>query len=94
MTVDNSQNLNAHYSSNHKVKRPKHSVASAPNALPRHRLYNDSDANSRMNAINQDIYLDSKREKSKKGKTFTKYFVGGIIAILAFLGLKKIFKKS
>ena len=57
--ISNTQNLNAHYSTNAKVQRPARPVAYAPNSLPKPHLINDTDANNRMKAINQDIYIDN-----------------------------------
>ena len=92
--IHSAQNLNAHYSNNAKVIKKSKTPALAPNSLPKHHLYNDIDANDRMNAINQDIYNLYKNEKKSNGKNFIKIFCGIIIAILTALGLKKVFKKS
>ena len=67
MTEVSIQNLNAHYSNNAKVTRPKRPVAFAPEELPKPHLFNDTDANNRLKLINQDIYQDSKKEENKFG---------------------------
>lgn len=90
--VSNNQNLNAHYSNNAKVKRPSRPVASPPESLSKPHLFNDRDANNRIKAINQDIYLDSKKEENRSGLNFIKVFGAGVLAILVFLGIKRFFK--
>ena len=68
--ISESQNLNAHYTTNSKIVRPAHVVVSGPENIPHVHLYNDADANNRLNAINQDIFEDSKKvpKKAKKKK--------------------------
>ena len=68
--ISESQNLNAHYTTNSKIVRPAHVVVSGPENIPHAHLYNDADANNRLNAINQDIFEDSKKvpKKAKKKK--------------------------
>lgn len=90
--INNTTNLNSHYTSNPKVERPIRYAVSAPQSLPTPHLFNDIDANNRMKAINQDIYQDSKTEKNKKATNFIKIFGSVVLAILAILGIKSIFK--
>lgn len=87
-------NIDAHYSTSEKVKKPSYTVASAPNTLPSRHLFNDKDANNRFKMLSQDIYNDSKKEEKRHATNFIKIFGAGIIGVLAFLGLKKVFKKS
>ena len=89
-----SQNLNAHYSNDAKVQRPQRPIATPPDTLPKMHLFNDKDANNRIKAIDNDIYLDTKKEEKKQGTNFVKFFVAGVIGLLALIGLKRIFKKS
>lgn len=91
-TVNDSQNLNAHYAATNKVKRPDKVVVQAPEKIPTNRLFSDVSANKKMEAICNDIYVDTKKEERKEGKNFTKYFVGIVLAIIALMGLKKLFK--
>ena len=94
--ISNNQKLEAHYSVNAKVERPSRPVAMAPTALPQYHLFNDTDANNRMKAINHDIYIDSKKEENRAGLKFLKFFGILVGAILLFKGLKNIgsiFKK-
>ena len=92
--ISNTQNLNAHYSTNAKVQRPARPVDYAPNSLPKPHLFNDTDANNRMKAINQDIYIDSKKEENRAGFNFIKIFGAFVLAILAIKLGQNIFKKS
>ena len=92
--VNNSQNLKAHYSTNTKVQKPPKKAVTAPNTLPVMHLYSDKDANQRIRALNQDIYHDSKIEEKRNVFNFAKVFGGIVLAILAVLGLKRLFKKS
>lgn len=87
-------NLNAHYTSNAKVERPNRPVALAPTSLPKQHLFNDRDANNRMKAINQDIYIESKKEKKRSITTFLKFFGAFLLTILAIKAGLKVFKKS
>lgn len=85
-------NINSHYSNNPKAERPQRAIASAPNNLPVMHLYNDKEANNRMKAINNDIYQGFKQEKQKNEISFSKIFIGAVLGVLAFLGIKKVFK--
>ncbi len=87
-------NIDAHYSTSAKVQKPSYTIVSAPNSLPKGHLFNDKDANNRFKILSQDIYNDSKREEKRHATNFIKIFGAGIIGVLAFLGLKKVLKKS
>ena len=71
--IPETQNLNAHYTTNAKIVRPTNVVVSGPENIPRAHVYNDIDANKRLNAINQDIYVDSQKVPKKQKK---KKFLG------------------
>lgn len=71
--IQEAQNLNAHYTTNAKVVRPKNVVVSGPENIPRAHVYNDIDANNRLNAINNDIFVDSQKIPKKQNK---KKFLG------------------
>ena len=90
--VSNTQNLNAHYSTSAKVARPERVVVSAPSAIPTNHLFNDSDANKRMETICNDIYVDTKKEKSSEGRNFAKIFGLGTAGIVGVLGICRFFK--
>lgn len=92
--ISNNQNLNSHYSSSTKTNRPSCIVVSGPTSLPKSYSFNDKEANNKLRAINQDIYLDSQKEENKSGIKFIKVFGGLIAAILAVKGIKSLFKKS
>ena len=92
MTDISTNNLNSHYSNQSKITQPSPIVASAPNILPTYHLFNDKDADDRFEVINGDIHTKTKAEKTKDGKNFFKYYLAFVAALLAFLGIKKIFK--
>lgn len=92
MTDIASNNLNSHYSNQAKVTQPAYVVASAPDKLPSYHIFNDEDANDKFEVINNDIHTQTKSEKTKDGKNFFKFYLAFVAALLAFLGIKKIFK--
>ena len=95
-TISNSQNLNAHYTSNVKVQRPANPIANAPNSLPVNKnFYCDKDATKRMQNINESIYKDYQTEKKQKASGAIKFVTITALSILSALGIKKaFFKKS
>lgn len=90
--ISNFQNLNAYYSTETKIPRPENVVVNAPNNLPTAHLFNDKDANKRLESINKDIYVSYKEEEKRETKNFIKFFAGFVIGILTLLGIKKLFK--
>jgi len=73
--ISESQNLNAHYTTNAKIVRPSNVVASGPENIPKVHLYNDADANNRLKAINKDIFVDSQKiPRQTKNKKFLGLF--------------------
>ena len=90
--ISNSQNLNSYYSSETKTQRPDRLIVSGPQNIPVSHLFNDRDANNRLKAINDDIYMSYKEEERKEKKNFIKTFGAIVAVILAFLGIKHIFK--
>lgn len=92
--INNQQNLEAHYSKIAKTNKRAKEAIMAPDNLPKHHLFNDADANKRMKRLNQDIYTSYQAEKKRNSINFIKVFGCIVLAILACLGLKKVFKKS
>ena len=86
-------NLDAHYTSNPKVERPKVDVISGPVDVSKGHLYNDIDARNKFRQIDADIYDGVKAEKKKSSNGFWKVFFGAILAILGFKGLQKLLRK-
>lgn len=84
--------IDSYYTTNAKAQRPLNPVAKAPETLPSFHLYSDRDANNKIRAINQDIYVERKKEDKKPLISFIKALGVGVIAVLAFLGIKKLFK--
>ena len=90
--ISNTQNLNAHYTDKTKVVRPEHFVVEAPNTIPSHKIYDDFSANKKMKTICNDIYVGTQKEKKSESKNFAKICGAGLIGILGFLGIRKLFK--
>ncbi len=85
---------NSYYTSNPKAEQPLREVIQAPVEIPVRHVFNDRDAQVKMNKLNQDIYIKGEKEKRKE-KVSMLAFIGGFTAIaLALVGLKGIFKKS
>ena len=92
--------LEAHYTNDIKVRRPKLTEASAPNSLPSRVLFSDREATKKMQSINTDIYEGTKKEKQKNEfnkSLYFKIFGGVLLAAAAVAGIRKLihfFRKS
>ena len=62
--------------------------------MPTTHLFNNVDADKKMQAINNDIYAGTKQAKSSSAKNFTKWFCGFVLLVLGIIGAKKLFRKS
>ena len=100
MSEINNNYLEAHYSTETKVKRPKLVAAEAPASLPKQILFSNQDADKRMQQINTDIYEGAKKEKTKNDfdkKLYFKIF-GGITLLTAGIAgvhrIRNFFRKS
>ncbi len=95
MTTITNKNLEAHYATSTKVQRPKVVVASAPNSLPNNRIgFSDQEANKKIKDINTEIYKDYQTEKQRSISGMIKFVSATALAILAILGIKKLFFKK
>ncbi len=80
---ENGLNLDAHTSTDMKVKRPKISPNDLTVMLQNKPVFSDKEATKRMQAINTDIYEGAKKEKEKHEFNFKRYFtIFGIIVLL------------
>lgn len=92
--------IEGHYTTQTKVKRPKVSVADAPTTLPKHNLFSEKEANTKINNINNDIYVGTQKEKSKHDFNRSTYFkiFGGVALLAAGIAgydkIKSFFRKS
>lgn len=92
--------LEAHYTNDIKVRRPKLTEASAPNSLPSRVLFSDREATKKMQSINTDIYEGTKKEKQKNEfnkSLYFKIFGGVLLTAAAVAGIRKLihfFRKS
>ena len=87
-------NIEAHYTNNPKVTINKSVNKNLPKQFPERHILTDEELSKRIDAINQDIYVNTKQEEIKTAKNFSKLFIISIISILTFFGLYKCFKKS
>lgn len=100
MSEINNNYLEAHYSTETKVKRPKLVAAEAPASLPKQVLFSNQDADKKMQQINTDIYEGAKKEKTKNDfdkKLYFKIFGGITLLTAGIAGIYKIrnfFRKS
>ena len=89
---EESLNLDAHTSTNMKVKRPNISPNDLNVILSNKPVFSDKEATKRMQAINTDIYEGAIKEKEKHEFNLKRYFtIFGIITLLtaAFAYLRK-----
>lgn len=91
---DNSEaqyNIEAHTSTNMKVKRPKVTPNDLTTILPVKRPFSDKEATKKMQAINTDIYEGAVKEKEKHEFNLKRFFtIFGIIALItAITGFRK-----
>ena len=92
--------IEAHYTTDTKVKRTNNGAVEAPVVLPKHKLFSDSEANRKTGAINTDIYESAKKEKKEHEFNKALYFkiFGGVTLLTAGIaGIYKIrnfFRKS
>lgn len=93
MSEISSENLGAHYTTQTKVERPAYIVANPPAEVPVKNVYNDREATKKWNEINTDIYEGTKAQKKNPAKKFWKAFGAFVLAVLAFIGVKKLFFK-
>ena len=92
--------IEAHYSTETKVKPPK-LIAEAPGTIPKHQVFSDIEATKKFQTINNDIYEGTKKEKKKKNefnKSLYLKIMGGVAllaAVIAGIGkIRKFFRKS
>lgn len=65
------QDIEAHYSTVSKVDKPKRVVVEGPNNIPVRHVYTDKEANARLAAINNDVYVSVQNTpKKNKNKRF------------------------
>jgi len=71
--IAQTENLNAHYTNNPKVVKPQHVVVTGPDNVPKYHIFTDREANMRLAALNNDVYVSVKNTPKKDPK---KKFLG------------------
>ena len=95
-----SKMIEAHYTTDTKIKRIKPAATEAPAVLPKHKLFSEQEAGDKIKAINTDIYEGAKKEKAKNDFNKTLYFkiFGGVTLLTAGIAgihkIRKFFRKS
>ena len=87
-------NINAHYTNNPKVEPRKPTVATSPTYIPNRYVFNEEEAKKRIKTIDDSIKKEYTTEKKKEQRKYFKFVTATTLCVLAFLGLKKLFKKS
>ena len=89
------ETIDAHYTNDMKLQPPKVELAQAPPLLPRHQLFSDKEATKKIQQINTDIYVNSKKEKTKHGFNYSAFFkiFGGLSIIAIILACIHKFRK-
>ena len=68
------QNLNAHYTTQAKVTKPERVVVSGPDNVPQYHIYSDKEANEKLTALNNDVYISVQKAPKPKKKKFFELF--------------------
>ena len=72
--ITQTQNLNPHYVNSPKVAKPKRVVVSGPQNIPQYRIYNDREANIKLEILNNDVYEEIQKTPKKDKKKFPSIF--------------------
>ena len=90
MTQISNVNVNQQY--NIKSEPSKRVVVEGTQTLPRGHDFTDADATKKLEIINQELGIKTKKERNKAFSNFCKVFGGIVLAIIAALGIKRILK--
>ena len=75
--------LEAHTTSNMKLDRPKVKSTDFSSALNNYNKYSHAESTKQLNAINNDIYQNTKKKKGSHDFNFKRYFtIFGILGLL------------
>ncbi|MCQ2743786.1 MAG: hypothetical protein MJ230_03190 [bacterium] len=66
--INQAQNLNAYYTTTPKVEKRPPAVIQGPENIPTKYVYSDIEANKKLEALNNDIYVAVKKEPKPKKK--------------------------
>ena len=85
--------IEAHYTDNIKVKRPKITPDSIKIEIPENKKLSNEDMNKRLRDLNTDIFEAQQKEVSNRefnSKTFFKIIASFVIAAASIAGIRKI----
>lgn len=84
--ISGDTNIEAHYSDNMKVTKPKVTIGDGPKVLPKYQLLSPAETNKKFQQINTDIYEGYNKEKKDHGFNFSTFFkIFGGISIVAII---------
>jgi len=72
--ISQTQNLNAHYTTEAKVKPMERIVVTGPETIPVRHVYSDREANKKLEKLNNDIYIAVQNEPKPSRKKFLGLF--------------------
>ena len=88
-------NIEAHYSTNMKVKPPRLTVNDIPSKIPTHQVFSPQEADNKLKQINTDIFVNAKKEASNRDFDTKLYFkiFGGVVLTTAIISCLRKFGK-
>lgn len=88
----NEINLDAHYTANSKVNPMQRQAVQPPDYINTKQFMNDAELNKKVYQINNDVYIDSKKEKNKSARNMGLIILATIGAVFGAKMIGKIFK--
>lgn len=93
---DSGNIVEAHYTNNMKVKRPKINPDTIQIAVPEQKaIFSDKEASKKLKQLNTDIYIGQRKEKANHEFNFRTYFkiiVAFIAAAASIAGVREIIR--
>lgn len=93
---DSGSIVEAHYSDNMKVQRPRISPEAIKITIPEQKnIYSDKEATRKVQELNSDIYINQQKEKSNHDfnfKTYLKVIAAFLLAAAGIAGIRGILK--
>lgn len=70
----------------------KKRVATGPVMINEQHIFNDADARNKMQALNNDIYVSTKKEERKPKRNYLKIILTSLAIVLSAVGIKKLYQ--